>query len=60
MFNTTELDRELGRLRNRMVRDDMPEVECQDCRWQGDDSELVGLAMRCPECGSDDVCDYED
>lgn len=37
--------------------DDLPDVECQDCWWQGDALELDD--GHCPECGSDDICDYE-
>ena len=41
---------------------DIPEVECQNCGWQGDTLELLvsDKIASCPECGSIDVYDYED
>lgn len=37
------------------------EVECQDCFWTGDTDSLeyAGGQGHCPDCGSHDVCDYE-
>lgn len=46
---------------------DRPDVECQECFWQGYDIELVSATddlsdtdfIFCPMCGSDDVIDIE-
>lgn len=50
--------------------DDRPELECGDCGWQGDSTNLVAATddlddmefIYCPECGSDNVgdIDYDD
>jgi len=45
-----------------------PEMQCNECGWQGDSSELVSktddLKDRdfnyCPDCGSDDIEDCEE
>ena len=36
---------------------DMPEVECESCGWQGNANEANDDC--CPECGSGEVVDYE-
>lgn len=46
---------------------DTPEIECQDCFWQGESQELQSATdnpddtdfIYCPNCGSSDICDYE-
>ncbi len=52
--------------------DNLPEIECNSCGWQGDTSELhcsdddwnkpvdqIPFNL-CPDCGSSDIDDYED
>ena len=53
---------------------DEPEIECEDCGWQGDISELhcsdeddksrkpvseISFNL-CPDCGSANIVDYDD
>ena len=48
--------------------EEKPEIQCSECGWQGDVDELVSKTIHpwdkdfsyCPECGSDDIEDYED
>ena len=44
----------------------MEEIECNECGWVGDTSELVSLTWhlddpcdKCPECNSDNIEDFE-
>ena len=39
-----------------------PEVQCNDCGWQGDASELQKIddVYTCPDCDSLDIEDYEE
>ena len=54
-----------------MSDDDMPEIECVVCGWQGDTSMLISIDPpdtpleactfdRCPDCDSNNIDDYED
>lgn len=49
-----------------MVYDKIPEIECQNCGWSGYIDELLPADNKhydytlCPECASDEICDYED
>jgi len=38
--------------------DEKPEVTCLACDWEGFPEDLIDA--HCPECGSDDVIDWED
>ena len=42
-----------------------PEVQCNECGWQGDSGDLIlddedGRYIHCPDCHSTDIEDYED
>ena len=45
-----------------------PEIQCNYCGWQGDSSELESKTEKlddrvfiyCPDCGSNDIEDYEE
>lgn len=44
------------------LMDVAPELQCDCCQWQGaSDDLLLGTGQdRCPDCGSDDVFDYDE
>lgn len=49
------------------MSEDLPELECEHCGWQGHSSELLaseewpGEYTCCPDCDeSDGIADYED
>ena len=41
-----------------------PEVQCNECGWQGDSMDLVdkddSSFIYCPDCGSNNIEDYEE
>lgn len=42
-----------------------PEIQCNECGWQGDSSELLAdenddKFIHCPDCLSTDIEDYEE
>jgi len=49
-----------------MTTDRYPEIECRECGWQGDSTELVdvegetGSFRYCPDCNGTEIDDYED